>query len=131
MHKAPPSLDEIKTKVPSEYHEFLSRWDYKEAEKLQAYRPGVDHEIILQPGAVPQAKAYVGNARQYAEVVKAYVDNILPKGFIRPSKSAWAAPVIVVKKPGGGLRVCQDYRGLNALTVKNRNTPPLIRETLS
>jgi hypothetical protein len=131
LHKEPPSLEEIKKKIRPEYHDFIDRWDYKAAEKLQSHRPGVDHEILLQPGATPRAKAYVGANRQYTEIVKAYIDEMIVKGFIRPSKSAWAAPVIVVKKPGGGLRVCVDYRALNALTIKNRNAPPLLRETLS
>ena len=39
--------------------------------------------------------------------------------------------MLIVKKPNKGLRVCVDYRALNALTIKNRNAPPLIRETLS
>ena len=36
-----------------------------------------------------------------------------------------------MKKPDGGLRIYIDYRALNALTIKNRNAPPLIRETLA
>jgi hypothetical protein len=38
--------------------------------------------------------------------------------------------VLLAKKPGGGIRVCVDYRGLNALTAKNRYSIPLIRESL-
>jgi hypothetical protein len=98
---------------------------------LQPHRPGVDYKILLLPESKPRAKAYIGNSRQHADVVKAYVDKMCGKGFMRPSKSAWAAPVIVVKNPGGGLRICVDYRGLNELTIKNRNAPLLIRETLS
>ena len=41
-----------------------------------------------------------------------------------------ASPVLLVKKPGGGLRVCVDYRAVNAIT-KNRSPIPQIRETLA
>lgn len=56
---------------------------------------------------------------------------MLGKGFIRPSTSPYASPVLVVKKPSGGLRICVDYQGLNAVTRKNRNAPPAIEETLA
>ena len=55
---------------------------------------------------------------------------LLSKGFIRVSKSPAAAPVLFVKKPGGGLRFCVDYRALNAITKKDRYPLPLIHETL-
>ena len=64
-------------------------------------------------------------------MVKEYVKDILGKGYIRPSTSPYTAPVLIVKKPDGGLRIYIDYRALNALTIKNRNAPPLIRETLA
>jgi len=64
------------------------------------------------------------------EVIKKYLDDHLNKGFIRRSTSPAAAPVLLVKKPGGGVRVYIDYRGLNAITTKNRYPIPLIRETL-
>jgi hypothetical protein len=38
--------------------------------------------------------------------------------------------VLIVRKPNGGLRVCMDYRALNAITVKDRYLIPLIKETL-
>ena len=69
-------------------------------------------------------------SREELLVLKKYLDDNLAKGFIRPSNSAAASPVLFVRKPGGGLRFCVDYRGLNALTVKNRYPLPLIRETL-
>jgi hypothetical protein len=61
---------------------------------------------------------------------KKYLDEHLDKGFIRPLGLSSAAPVLLVRKPGGGLRFCVDYRGLNDITVKNRYPIPLIRETL-
>ena len=63
-------------------------------------------------------------------VIRKYIDDHLAKGFIRPSSSPAAAPLLLAKKPGGGVRVCVDYRGLNNVTLKNRYPIPLIRETL-
>jgi hypothetical protein len=39
--------------------------------------------------------------------------------------------VLVVKKLGGSLQVCVDYQTLNAVTRKNRNALPIIKETLA
>ena len=63
-------------------------------------------------------------------VLQKYLTENLEKGFIRSSSSPAASPVLFVKKPGGGLRFCVDYRALNAMTIKNRYPLPLIRETL-
>ncbi|GJZ93634.1 putative reverse transcriptase domain-containing protein [Tanacetum coccineum] len=52
--------------------------------------------------------------------LSAQLQELSNKGFIRPSSSAWGAPVLFVKKKDGSLRMCIDYRKLNKLTVKNR-----------
>ena len=62
--------------------------------------------------------------------MKKYIDEHLGKGFIWPSSSAAASPILLVRKPGRGLCFCIDYRALNAVTVKNRYPIPLISETL-
>ena len=62
--------------------------------------------------------------------MKTYVTEYLANGFIRPSKSPAAAPVMFVKRPDGKLRLVVDYRGLNRVTVKNRFPLPLIPEML-
>ncbi|KAG0161061.1 hypothetical protein PDIDSM_8594 [Penicillium digitatum] len=59
-------------------------------------------------------------SRNELEVLKDWIEDNLRKGFIRPSSSPAASPVLFVKKPGGGLRFCVDYRALNAITVKDR-----------
>jgi len=57
-------------------------------------------------------------------------ENML-KGFIHQSSSPFAAPVLLAKKPDGGLRFCIDYRDINSKTIKNWYPLPLIRETLN
>lgn len=54
------------------------------------------------------------------------LQELLDKGFIRPSSSPWGAPVLFVKKKDGTLRMCIDYRDLNKLTIKNRYPLPRI-----
>lgn len=130
LKKDPISRAKLKKMIPDLYHEFVAQWDPKEANKLPPHRAS-DHRIDLIPGAVPPAKKTYGMSREQASVVKAYIEEMLGKDFIRPSHSNFAAPVLIVKKPDGGLRVCVDYRALNAVTIKNRNAPPLIRETLA
>ena len=64
-------------------------------------------------------------------VLRQYIQENLGKGFIRPSKSPAAAPVLFVPKKDGTLRLCIDYRGLNKVTVKNRYPLPLMGEILN
>lgn len=58
------------------------------------------------------------------------INDLLARGLIRPSESPWGAPVLFVKKKDGSLRLCVDYRALNAVTIKNRYPIPLIDELL-
>jgi hypothetical protein len=52
-------------------------------------------------------------------VVKKYIDKHFNKGFIRPSIFLIAAPILLTKKLGGGIQFYIDYRGLNAIIIKN------------
>jgi len=58
------------------------------------------------------------------------VADLIEKGFIRPSKSPFGAPIIFVKKSDGKLRMCVDYRALNKKTIKNRYPLPRIDELI-
>lgn len=116
-------------RLPREYYEFLDVFSKKEADKLPPHH-AYDHKIQLKEGAEPPFGPLYDMSRGELLVLREYLEENLGKGFIRASRSPAAAPVLFVRKPGGGLRFCVDYRALNAMTVKNRYPIPLIRETL-
>jgi hypothetical protein len=58
--------------------------------------------------------------------LKTQLQELLDKGFIRPSNSPWGAPVLFVRKKDGTHRLCIDYRQLNKITVKNKYPLPRI-----
>ena len=60
--------------------------------------------------------------------LKAQLEELLSKGFIRPSISPWGAPVLFVKKKDGSLQLCIDYRQLNRVTIPNQYPLPRIDE---
>jgi hypothetical protein len=76
---------------------------------LPTSKTGVDYEICTIDGSGPTHRKAYGLSREEMRALKAYIDEELKKGFIRPSNLLYAAPVLVVKKPGGGLRICIDY----------------------
>ena len=63
--------------------------------------------------------------------LKAQLEELLSKGFIRPSISPWGAPVLFVKKKDGSLRLCIDYRQLNIVTIRNQYPLPRIDELIN
>ena len=70
-------------------------------------------------------------SRNELTVLKEWLEENLRKGFIRPSSSPAASPVLFVKKPGGGLRFYINYRALNNISAKDRYPLPLIKESLN
>jgi hypothetical protein len=60
--------------------------------------------------------------------LKKQIDELLEKGYIKPSTSPWAAPVLFVEKKDGTNKMCIDYRSLNEVTVKNKYPLPRIED---
>ncbi|WVZ50601.1 LOW QUALITY PROTEIN: hypothetical protein U9M48_001841 [Paspalum notatum var. saurae] len=67
-------------------------------------------------------------SRPFQEELRKQLDDLLSKKLIRRSVSPWRAPVLFTKKKDGGWRMCVDYRGLNAVTIKNKYPLPRIDE---
>ena len=79
----------------------------------------------MQPGTQPPARPLYDMSRDELKVLKKYLKDNLSKRYIRAFSFPAAAPVLFVKKPGGGLWFCVDYRGLHDLTIKNKYPLPL------
>jgi hypothetical protein len=86
----------------------------------------IEYKIELQPGTTPIAKApYKMSPLELIEL-KTQLQNLLDKGFIRPISSPWGCPALFVSKKDKDLRLCVDYRLLNAVTIKNKYHLPCI-----
>lgn len=80
----------------------------------------VEVSIDILLGTTPIAQTpYRMAPAEFAEL-KIQLQELLDKGFIRPSISPWGAPVLFVKKKDGTFRLCIDYRQLNKVTIKNK-----------
>jgi hypothetical protein len=88
----------------------------------------VEFAIELIPGTAPIFKrAYRVSGPELVELKK-QIDELLEKGYIRPSTSPWAAPVLFMEKKDGTKRMCIDCRALNEVTVKNKYPLPRIED---
>ncbi|KAJ8755156.1 hypothetical protein K2173_018954 [Erythroxylum novogranatense] len=86
----------------------------------------IEFEIDLILGTAPISIPPYRMAPVELRELKAQLQELLDKGFIRLSVSPWGAPVLFVKKKDGTLRLCIDYRQLNWVTVKNKYPLPRI-----
>ena len=122
--------EELKRSVPREYHDLLQAFSPRSANKLAPHRPGIDLEIQLEEGKVPPTRPMIPLSGKEKLALEEWIKTELEKGFIVPSKSPAAAPVLFSTKKDGSLRLCHDFRGLNAITVKDRYPLPLINDLL-
>lgn len=131
----PRARTDPKEKLPKHYHRWLQAFSRQRADKLPPLRPGIDLRIEIMKDKdgneknLPWSPLY-GMKREELLVLRKVLTELLDKEFIRVSRSPAAAPVLLVKKPGGGVRFCVDYRGLNSITKKDRYPLPLLSETL-
>ncbi|GBG72716.1 hypothetical protein CBR_g12284 [Chara braunii] len=88
------------------------------------------HGITLETGAVPPRGCIYRMSEEELEVLCAELDDLLDKGWIRPSCLPHGAPVLFVRKKNKDLRLCIDYRKLNAQTVNNVGPLPRIDDLL-
>ena len=89
----------------------------------------VQHEIpVTSDEPVRQRYRRIPPA-QFA-LVKEHVQELLRRGIVRPSSSPYASPIVIVQKKTGEIRLCVDYRELNAKTRRDAYPLPRIDESL-
>ena len=88
----------------------------------------IEFVIELIPGTEPISIPPYRMTPAELKELKAQLEELLNKGFIRPSTSPWGAPVLFVKKKDGSLWLCIDYRQLNRATIRDQYPLSLIDE---
>jgi hypothetical protein len=88
----------------------------------------VELNINLVPDSKPVKRPVYKHSTAELKEVKTQIDDLLEKGFIRPSTSPWGSSILFVPKNDGGLRMCVDYRALNKATIRNNYQLPGIDE---
>ena len=125
MQESPKSLIE-KTKIEDLTTRFSSV--FKEPTELPPSRPE-DHRIKFETDSKMPPWRPLGRLSQYElETLKEMLTKLIEKGFITHSNSPFGANILFAKKSDGSLRLCIDYRFLNAITVKDRTPLPNIKE---
>jgi hypothetical protein len=116
--------------VPEYLHEYEEVFNKASFDVLPEHKIW-DHAVELIPQAVPRFCKVYPLAMNEQKELDMFLEENLRTGRIRPSKSPMASPVFFIKKKDGSLRLVQDYRALNELTIKNRYPLPLISELIN
>ena len=88
----------------------------------------MDFHIELVTGVALIVKAPYRLAPLEMQELSTQLQELLDRGFVRPSSSSGGAPILFLKKKDGSHRMSIDYKDLNKLTVKNRYPLPRIND---
>jgi len=128
----PPSTPEHQGRVVLDVQRVIAEFPSVTAGLPSSLPPlrEINHAIPLIPNfRIPTGRIYPVSTQQEAEL-KTQITDLLERGFIWPSSSPYGAPVLFVRKSDGTSRMCQDYRGLNKISIKNSYPLPRIDQLL-
>ncbi|XP_039215403.1 uncharacterized protein LOC120315311 [Crotalus tigris] len=115
---------------PEEYRDLAAVFSEEDCNQLPPHR-STDCAIELLPGVkLPKPRMYAMTPTEVQEL-RRYIDQNLARGFIQPARSRIAAPVLFKEKKDGSLRLCVDFRGLNAVCVEHLYPLPLMKDLLA
>jgi hypothetical protein len=113
-----PKKPELGDIIQPEYHEYLPVFKEKGKIKRPPHQHH-DHRIPLIDDKILPFKPLCALDEGRLKALKEYIDTSLERGWIWSLTSLAGAPIYFVKKKDGGLRLCVDYWGLNAITIKD------------
>ena len=119
----PNERDEL-VSLLNQYQDVFA-WD----DSQLGYTDRVKHRIQVTD-ETPIAQPHRRIPPAHMEEVRNHLEGLMDRGVIRPSTSPYAAPIVVVRKRSGELRLCCDFRKLNAITKKDAFPLPRIEDTL-
>jgi hypothetical protein len=119
-----------KVEIPEEYQKFTKVFSKEESQRFPPRR-SCDHAIEFKPGTPDAIECKIYPMMQVKDkALDRFIDEQLEKGYIRPSKSQYVSSFFFIKKKDGKLRPVQDYRKVNAWTVRNQYPLPLIGDLI-
>ena len=116
--------------LPKEYHQWKRLFEEEEGPNALPKHQPWDHKIQLEPGKEPPWGPIYPQSEKELSATRDWLSKMEKKGWIRKSKSPAGTPTLFVPKANGKLRMVQDYRKLNAITIKNRYPLPNIEEAM-
>lgn len=124
-----PVLSYLKYNIPSEPKSLQNLFNmyYTVFSNIPGRCLNVEHNIELLHNTickVPPRQYPI----QYRDSIKSQINDLLNKNIIRPSRSPYCAPLVIVPKKDKSLRICVDYRELNKVTKKSAYPLPLVAD---
>ena len=113
-------FNQAPTEVPAEYSDYSNIFSTENAAELSENTGINEHAIELEEGKQPLFGSIYSLDLVELETLKTYIETNLANSFIQPSKSTAGAPIFFDRKPDRSFCFCEDYRGLNNITIKNR-----------
>src|SRR5258708_4606869 len=120
----------ILDRIPAEYHEFHDVFSGEKAGTLAPHRP-YDLQINVKEGAKPIHRPIYSLSPLELMALQEFLEEHTRNGFICPSKSPWASPILSSKKKASSLCLCVDFCALNRVTEKDHYPLPLILDLLT
>jgi hypothetical protein len=118
-------MEEVASDKVASLEDHLVLRDFADVfEEIPRFPPkrDIDFSIDLLPSVTSVSKTPYRMGKPKLKELQMQLEELLKKGYIRPSVSPWRAPFLFVKNKYGTLRLCIDFIQLNKVTIKKKNT---------